>query len=68
MLRHKSPFRDATRSIDLPQSIKTYKPDLGVRSLQAAIEYKYANTKEKVKTALDAIYSDMRSYSGHSQW
>lgn len=61
-------FRDATRSIELPKSVKTYKPDIGVRSLHAAVEYKYADTKEKVKVALDAIYSDMRTYAGHTDW
>ena len=61
-------FPEATKTIDMPKSLKTYKPDIGVRPLMAAAEYKYANTKEKAKNVLDGIYADMHGYSGSSEW
>lgn len=45
--------------------MKTYKQDLGVRSLMAVAEYKYAATENEVRRALDGIYTDMKGYSGH---
>jgi hypothetical protein len=58
-------FHDAAREIPVAQVMKTYKPDLGVRS---AAEYKFADTEQEVKKALDEIYADMNGYSGHDDW
>lgn len=61
-------FHDAVREIPVAQVLKVYKPDLGVRSLMAAAEYKFADTEAEVKKALDEIYADMKGYSGHDDW
>jgi hypothetical protein len=61
-------FNDAIREIPVGQLLKTFKPDLGVRSLMAAAEYKFADSEAEVKKALDEIYTDMRGYSGHYEW
>jgi len=61
-------FHDAVREIPLAQAMKVYKPDLGVRSLMAAAEYKFADSEQELKSSLDAIYADMKGYSGHSDW
>lgn len=61
-------FPDATKTVNIPKSLKTYKPDIGVKSLLAAAEYKYANTKEKAKSVLDGIYADMRGYYSKYEW
>lgn len=61
-------FVDATGSVSIPQISKNYKPDLGVKSLAAAIEYKFIDSEKEMKTALEGIYADMRGYSGHSDW
>ncbi|WP_156470794.1 PD-(D/E)XK nuclease domain-containing protein [Gluconobacter japonicus] len=61
-------FPDAMRELPIGQLMKTYKPDLGVRSLMAVAEYKYAATENEVRRALDGIYTDMKGYSGHYEW
>lgn len=61
-------FHDAAREISVAQVMKVYKPDLGVRSLMAAAEYKFADNEQEVKKALDEIYTDMKGYSGHDDW
>ena len=61
-------FHDAIREIPVGQLLKTYKPDLGVRSLMAAAEYKFADSEAEVKKSLDEIYADMKGYSGHYEW
>jgi hypothetical protein len=61
-------FHDAVREIPIAHLFKTYKPDMGVRSLMAAAEYKFADTEAEVKKALGEIYEDMHGYSGHDEW
>jgi hypothetical protein len=56
------------REIPVGQLLKTYKPELGVRSLMAAAEYKFASSEAEVKKSLDEIYADMRGYYGHPEW
>jgi hypothetical protein len=64
----KCTFHDAVREIPITKLFKTFKPDLGVRSLKAAAEYKYADTEQRVKEVLDGIYADMRGYAGDHRW
>lgn len=61
-------FPDAVRELPIGQLMKTYKPDLGVRSLMTAAEYKFAATEDEVRHALDGIYTDMKGYGGHYEW
>lgn len=66
VLRHA--FRDVVQDIHLGKNLKVYKPDIGVRSLMAAAEYKFIDSATEAKAALDGIYADMRGYSGHHEW
>jgi hypothetical protein len=61
-------FRDVVREIPIAQNIKTYKPDIGVRSLMAAAEYKFVSSRKETKAALDGIYTDMKGYGGRYDW
>jgi len=61
-------FPDTVREIPIAQVTKTYKPDLGVRSLKVAAEYKYAVTEEEAKKSIGGFYEDMKGYAGSSDW
>jgi REase_DpnII-MboI len=61
-------FPDAVRESSIIQNTKTYKPDLGVKSLKVAAEYKFADSEQEVKAAIGGLYEDMRGYSGSNDW
>jgi hypothetical protein len=61
-------FRDVVREIPFPKNIKSYRPDIGVRSLMAAAEYKLVDSQQKAKNSLDEIYADMKGYGGRYDW
>ena len=61
-------FPDTVREIPICHATKTYKPDLGVRSLKAAAEYKYAVSENEAKKIVGGFYEDMRGYSGSEDW
>lgn len=61
-------FPDTVRETPIIQNTKTYKPDIGVKSLSTAIEYKFADSAEEVKKAVGGLYEDMRGYSGSKDW
>ncbi len=41
---------------------------LRIKSLKAAIEFKYCVDESELKTAIEDIYADMRVYSGSLDW
>jgi hypothetical protein len=57
-------FPDTVREIPIAQVTKTYKPDIGIRSLKSAAEYKYAVTEEEARKIIGGFYEDMRGYAG----
>ena len=61
-------FPDTVREIPILQPSKAYRPDIGVRSLKAAVEYKFVDSAESAKTCLGAIYEDIHGYSGSADW
>lgn len=61
-------FPDTVREIPIAQVTKSYKPDIGVVSLRAAAEYKFADNEDEVKTAIGGLYEDMRGYAGSEDW
>jgi hypothetical protein len=61
-------FHDAVREIPIGQLLKTYKPDLGVRSLMAAAEYKFCSSETELKKSVGEVFSDMKGYEGHHEW
>ena len=42
--------------------------DMGVVSLKAVAEFKFVDSAADAKSALDHIYTDMKGYSGSSDW
>lgn len=61
-------FPDTVREIPFSRPVKTFKADIGVRSLKTAIEYKFATNLEEVKTILGGIFEDMTAYDGSDDW
>lgn len=61
-------FPDIGREIPISKPSKTYKPDFGVRSLKAAIEYKFADSEAEAKKTLGEVYEDIHGYSGSLDW
>jgi hypothetical protein len=61
-------FVDARKEVAIAKSFKTYKPDIGIPSLLAAVEYKFLRTKEDMKAHLDQVFADMKGYGGHPDW
>lgn len=61
-------FPDTVREMPIPKVAKTYKPDIGIRHIQTAIEYKFADSAEELKTSLDGIYADTIGYEGTKDW
>lgn len=61
-------FVDAIKEVVMPQSVKSYQGDIGIPSIRAVAEYKFAKNVQEMKQCLDGIYSDMKAYDGHDQW
>lgn len=61
-------YPDTVREIPIAKVSKTYKPDLGVKSLKAAIEYKFADSEDDAKRIIGEIYSDIHGYEGSEDW
>lgn len=61
-------FPDVIPEVSIGKNIKTYRPDFGVRSLNAAVEYKFIDSAKEAKTALDGTFADMKGYAGTFEW
>lgn len=61
-------FPDTVREIPIAKVSKTYKPDIGVKRLKSAIEYKYVNSEKEAKTAIGGIFEDIQGYEGSEDW
>ena len=62
-------FTEFQASVRIPSLIrKNFQPDCGIRNLKAAIEFKYATTKNEVKRALSGVFEDIAAYSGSLDW
>jgi hypothetical protein len=61
-------FPDTVREIPVSHVTKTYKPDIGVKSLKCAAEYKYADSDTEVKKSIGGFYEDMKGYAGSEDW
>ncbi|WP_431480834.1 hypothetical protein [Pseudomonas thivervalensis] len=61
-------FPDARKEVNLPQSIKNYRGDIGVISVSAVAEYKFADSKTSAKNCLDGLYADIKSYPIDGAW
>jgi len=61
-------FPDTVREIPISKVSKIYKPDVGVKSLKAAIEYKFVDSKEEMKKSIGGIFEDIHGYEGSLDW
>lgn len=61
-------FPDFVDKPQIDKPITKYKPDFGVKSLGALVEYKFAADETGVKVALEGISADMINYGGDPNW
>ncbi|MES2514056.1 MAG: hypothetical protein V4580_07915 [Bacteroidota bacterium] len=61
-------FPDTVREFTLPNIAKNYKPDLGIRSLKIAIEYKFVDSELEAKKFSGEIFEDVHAYDGFEDW
>lgn len=61
-------FPDIAREIPISKPSKTYKPDFGIRSLRAAVEYKFVDSEKEARKTLGEVYEDIHGYSGSLDW
>lgn len=61
-------FEDVVREMPIAHVDGSYKPDFGVKSLETAIEYKFAANEAELRKSLGGIYEDMHGYSGSKDW
>lgn len=50
------------------KTFKAYNPDILIPELNVAIEYKYANTENKLKTTIEQIAADVNGYTGDKDY
>lgn len=61
-------FIEYQHPVHITGVLKNCQPDGGVRDLKAAIEFKYAATKQEVATGLSGVFEDVSGYSGSHDW
>jgi len=61
-------FSDYSNNITLPKGLKSFKPDGGIPSLEALIEFKFVTSKEDTKLAESGIMEDLSGYGGSRDW
>lgn len=61
-------FPDTVREIPISKVSKVYKPDLGIRKLKTAIEYKFVDSLEEMKISIGGIFEDIKGYEGSDDW
>lgn len=61
-------FPEYVKNVQIPGGITTFKPDAGIRNLKAAIEFKYAATRDEVSRSLRGIFEDVSGYGGSLDW
>ncbi|ENM5752220.1 hypothetical protein V4V53_004047 [Vibrio mimicus] len=47
---------------------KNYFPDILIPEIKAAVEYKYAESENKLKTTIEQVCADVLGYSGNSEY
>jgi hypothetical protein len=61
-------FPDFRPNPPIGGNLKTFKPDCGIASVSAAIEFKIVHTKEEVAKAFSGIAEDTAGYKGSKDW
>lgn len=61
-------FPDFSFNPPIAGTLKNFKPDCGIASVGAAVEFKFVQTKEQVATAFSGIVEDSAGYKGSKDW
>jgi hypothetical protein len=61
-------FPDFRLNPPIGGNLKNFKPDCGIASVGAAIEFKIVHTKEQVSKAFSGIAEDSAGYKGSKDW
>jgi len=61
-------FPDTVREVPIAKVSKCYRPDIGIRSLRAAVEFKFADSEDELKRAIGGVYEDVAGYAGSEDW
>jgi hypothetical protein len=61
-------FPDFRLNPPIGGTLKNFKPDFGIASVGAAIEFKIVHTKEQVAIAFSGIAEDSAGYKGSKDW
>ncbi len=61
-------FPDFRLNPSIGGTIKNFKPDCGIASIGAAIEFKIVHTREQVAQAFSGIAEDTAGYKGSKDW
>lgn len=61
-------FSDFRLNPPIGGSLKNFKPDCGVASVGAAIEFKIVHTKEEMSAAFSGVAEDTAGYKGSKDW
>ena len=61
-------FPDTVREIPIAKVSKSYKPDIGIKSLKCAVEYKFVDSLQEAKTAIGGVFEDIKGYEGSEDW
>jgi hypothetical protein len=61
-------FPDTVREIPISKISKVYKPDIGIKRLKSAVEYKFVDSGTEAKTAIGGIFEDINGYAGSADW
>jgi hypothetical protein len=61
-------FPDFRPNPPIGGAIKTFRPDCGIASVRAAIEFKIVHSKEQVPIAFSGVVEDTAAYKGSKDW
>ncbi len=59
---------DFTTKLQVNGAIKDFKPDCGIMSVGADVEFKMVNTEEAAKVAFSGVVEDTAGYKGSKDW
>jgi hypothetical protein len=61
-------FADFTKNPSIGGTLKNFKPDCGIATVGAAIEFKIVHSQEQVSTAFSGVAEDTAGYKGSNDW
>ncbi len=59
---------DYRRQFSIPGVVKNFKPDSGIISLGAVVEFKFAANAEELKKAISGLFEDAGGYKASKDW